>query len=315
MLFIISLQFFVNYSCSFIQEKRQRKKISQLFGQYVPEEYVKELIEFPENYSMEGQTREMTVLFCDIRNFTTISETLDAIGVKHLLNTFFTPITEIIFSNRGTIDKYVGDMIVAFWGAPMTDEDHTYNAILASLAIFKQLPEINKTLVANNLPPVNVGVGLSSGLMNVGDMGSQFRRAYTVLGDTVNLASRLQDLTKFYKVDILVNDKARANENNFIWRPIDKVTAKGRNTALTIYQPLGIVTDATPELLAELEEYQKALDEYYARNWQDAETRFTKLQSSHPNLYLYELYLERSTFFKNNPPPIEWDGTFKHLHK
>ena len=119
---------------------------------------------------MEGQTLNMTVQFAEFRNFTTVSETLDANGVKRLLNTFFTPITEIIFKHRGTIDKYVGDMIVAFWGAPIEDNAHSYNAIMASLEIFKHLPEINAKMIENQLPKVNIGVGLATGLMNVGDM-------------------------------------------------------------------------------------------------------------------------------------------------
>nr|WP_284498330.1 adenylate/guanylate cyclase domain-containing protein [Legionella maioricensis] len=312
---LIILQALINYAYSYIIERRQKRQINQLFGQYVPEQYVKELIESPEQYSMEGQTLNMTVQFADIRNFTSISESLDAVGVKHLLNTFFTPITEIIFSYRGTIDKYVGDMIVAFWGAPIADEHHAYNAIMSSLSIFQHLPEINAKMKENNLPQVNIGLGLATGLMNVGDMGSEFRRAYTVLGDTVNLASRLQDLTKFYQVDILANDTARFETDTFLWRAIDKVSVKGRKTALTIYQPLGLLSEASPEILNELEEYNKALIDYYAQNWLAAEIKFTELHSQNPELYLYQLYLERILIFKKTPPPKDWDGVYAHLHK
>jgi adenylate cyclase len=312
---LITLQALLNYAYSYIIERRQKRKINQLFGQYVPEQYVKELIESPDQYSMEGQTLNMTVQFADIRNFTSISEHLDAVGVKHLLNTFFTPITEIIFKYRGTIDKYVGDMIVAFWGAPIADEHHAYNAIMSSLTIFQHLPEINAKMKNNNLPQVNIGLGLATGLMNVGDMGSEFRRAYTVLGDTVNLASRLQDLTKFYQVDILANDTARFENDAFLWRAIDKVSVKGRKTALTIYQPLGLLSDASSETLNEVEDYHKALVDYYAQNWQSAENQFTKLKSRHPGCYLYQLYLERIATFKKTPPPENWDGVYVHTHK
>jgi len=312
---LITLQAIVNYAYSFVQERRQRKHISHLFGQYVPEDYLKELIAFPDHFSMDGQTRNMTVLFADIRNFTNLSENLDATGVKRLLNTFFTPITEIIFKNRGTIDKYVGDMIVAFWGAPIEDEEHAKHAIITALAIFKNMDAINLLMTTNNLPAVQIGVGLGSGLMNVGDMGSEFRRAYTVLGDTVNLASRLQDLTKFYKVNILVNDVARAGQNDFLWQAVDKVTVKGRKTALTIYQPLGLIAESSSEQINEIEHYHSALETYYAMNWELAAELFNSLNQSHPETYLYQLYLERISTFKLNPPPADWDGVYVHLKK
>ncbi|MFA6304091.1 MAG: adenylate/guanylate cyclase domain-containing protein [Legionella sp.] len=312
---LVLLESIINFAYSFIIERLQKRKISQLFGQYVPEEYVKELIDEPDKSTMEGRTLEMTVLFADIRSFTSISETLDAVNVKHLLNTFFTPITEIIFSFRGTIDKYVGDMVVAFWGAPIEDKDHAKNAILTSLTIFKKLPEINSKMIEANLPAVNIGVGLSTGLMNVGDMGSEFRRAYTVLGDTVNLGSRLQDLTKFYKVNVLVSTATQAGQTDFIWRPIDKVSVKGRKTALIIYEPICTAAEATPALVNELEEYQLALADYYAQKWSLAEKKFRELVSSYPEIYVYQMYLERIQTFKTNPPHADWEGVHEHHSK
>ncbi|HHT0593706.1 TPA: CHASE2 domain-containing protein [Legionella anisa] len=312
---LIVLQTITNYGYLFVIERRQKRKINQLFGQYVPEDYVKELIESPEQFSMEGQERNMTVLFSDIRNFTSLSESLEASSVKRLLNAFFTPITEIIFSFRGTIDKYVGDMIVAFWGAPMLDEDHATHAIMCSLAMVKQLPEINEKMQEKDLPAVSFGIGLATGLMNVGDMGSEFRRAYTVIGDTVNLASRLQDLTKFYQVTILVSDKTCAGQDHFAWRAIDKITVKGRKSGLTIYQPLGKVSDVSEEVLTQLEEYHKALEAYYAQNWSSAEKKFAMLKTKFPDVYLYQLYLERVKAFMETPPPENWDGIYMHQHK
>lgn len=156
-------------------------------------------------------------------------------------------------------------------GAPINDEEHAFHAISCSLTIAKQLPEINAKLQEKDLPAVNIGIGLATGLMNVGDMGSEFRRAYTVIGDTVNLASRLQDLTKFYQVTILVSDGTRAKQEQFVWRTIDKITVKGRKSGLVIYQPLGAVGEVTEATLAELAAYHKALDEYAAQNWSSAE--------------------------------------------
>lgn len=314
-LVLIILQTLLNYGYLFMIERRQKRKINQLFGQYVPEEYVKELIEFPDQSSMEGLEREMTVLFSDIRDFTTISESLSASDVKRLLNAFFTPVTEIIFSFRGTIDKYVGDMIVAFWGAPISDEDHSYHAIMTSLEMIKRLPDINAKLIEQNLPAVNMGIGLATGLMNVGDMGSEFRRAYTVIGDTVNLASRLQDLTKFYHVNILVSDVTQSEQDQFVWRAVDKITVKGRKKGLIIYQPLGMFNDTSDEVFAELDEYHSALNDYYARKWSSAEKKFAMLGTKSPNVYLYQMYLTRIKEFQQTPPAEDWDGVYIHLHK
>ncbi len=312
---LVVLLTLTNYGYLFIIERRQKRKLNQLFGQYVPEDYVKELVDSSHQYSMEGQERNMTVLFSDIRNFTNLSETLDASNVKRLLNAFFTPITEIIFSFRGTIDKYVGDMIVAFWGAPMLDEDHASHAINCALTMAKQLPQINEKIREKDLPAVSIGIGIGTGLMNVGDMGSEFRRAYTVIGDTVNLASRLQDLTKFYKVMILVSDKTRAGQDQFVWRTIDKITVKGRKSGLTIYQPIGKVTDVSAEIVTELDIYHDALKDYYEQNWSSAEKKFDMLLSKSPGIYLYGMYLKRIKEFMEIPPPENWDGIFVHQHK
>lgn len=312
---LTGIQMLVNFSCSFILERRQKQKISHLFGQYVPETYVKELIEMPGRVDMAGESRDMTVLFADIRNFTTISETLDASEVKQLLNAFFTPLTKIIFDNHGTIDKYVGDMIVAFWGAPLYDSMHTEHAINAALNMLKKLPEINSHLTAHKLPEVDFGIGMSAGIMNVGDMGSEFRRAYTVIGDTVNLASRLQDLTKFYQVPILVSETMRNGRDQYLWRLIDKVVVKGRHASLNIYQPICFKEDAAHELFVELDAYQTALNQYYRQDWSAAKLSFENLKESNPTCYLYTLYLDRIALNQNLNLPFEWNGVFVHENK
>lgn len=317
MLSIIILQVISNYLYEFFLVTHQKHVIRQLFGQYVPENYIKELLDSPEIPSMEGQSRNMTVLFSDIRSFTTISEGLDAISTRRLLNTFFTPITEIIYNQKGTIDKYVGDMVMAFWGAPIPipNNGHTYHAIMAALDIFKALPSINESMINESLPSVNIGIGLGTGLMNVGDMGSKYRRSYTVLGDVVNLGSRLESLTKFYGVNILVNDLTFADQEEFFWRIIDKVEVKGRHSSLSIYEPLGLLKEATNERIMEVERYHQALNAYYAQDWEISETIFDSLNQQYPQTHLYRLYLERIARFKEVPPSKEWNGVFVHLEK
>ena len=292
-LFMGTLQAIIHFIASFQLEQWQKNKIRDLFSQYVAPDYVKQIIEFPELYNMDGEERNMTVFFSDIRNFTTLSEPLNATDVKLLLNTVFTPMTEIIFAHHGTIDKYVGDMVVAFWGAPMDDNQHTTHAIETALLIQNDLERINQQLREKNLPSVKIGVGLSTGLMNVGDMGSAFRRSYTVLGDVVNVGSRLQDLTKFYQVNILAAESTRINQDRFIWQFIDKVLVKGRRETLNIYEPLGYYQDATRALHEELDAYEGALALYFQQDWLQAKPAFEKLSVSYPARYLYQLYLSR----------------------
>lgn len=317
LLILIILITITNYLYEFIAEKKQKQYIKQLFGQYVPESYIKELLDSPEKSTMEGKTLDMTVLFSDIRNFTGVSEQLDAVGVKYLLNTVFTPITEIIYNHRGTIDKYVGDMVMAFWGAPIpiTGKGHAYHAITASLEIVNELPHINEIMKQNNLPSINMGIGLGTGLMNVGDMGSKFRRAYTVLGDVVNLTSRLEGLTKYYSVNILVNEDTRKNQDDFLWRKIDKVAVKGRAQYLYIYEPMGLLNEMSVNTINEIETYHKALDYYFAQNWELAEELFEYLITQHPDYLLYQLYRRRVANFKLQPPSKDWNGVYTHQEK
>ena len=314
-LFIITLQAIIHFVASFMLERRQKNKINHLFGQYVPPDYVKQLTESPALYSVEGEERDMTVFFSDIRNFTTLSEFLDAANVKSLLNAVFTPMTEIIFEHQGTIDKYVGDMVVAFWGAPMHDAQHALHGIETALGIQKYLQQINAQLVEKNLPTVKIGMGLSSGLMNVGDMGSAFRLAYTVIGDTVNIGSRLQDLTKLYQVDILVGEPTRLGQDLFIWQFIDRVILHGRLEFLNIYEPLGYYQAASPLLHDELDAYEQALAPYFQQDWTKAKIAFEQLIQRYPSRYLYQFYSKRVTELMSQPKCLNWDISYIHAHK
>ena len=228
-----------NLSWGFLFEYRRRQQLRQRFGEYVPPELVARMAEAPGSYTQTGETREITVLFADIRGFTTLSEQLNAAALRELLNRFFTPMTRVIFEHGGTIDKYVGDLIMAFWGAPLDDPEHRRNAVAAALAMQREATRLREELAREGLPAIEIGVGLNSGPAAVGDMGSAYRRAYTALGDTVNLASRVEGQTKTYGVGVLVTEHTRAGlEAVYRFREVDRVQVKGREEPVTLYEPI-----------------------------------------------------------------------------
>ena len=303
-----------NLVYGFFTETLAKRQLKSMFGQYVPPQLVEEMSRNPKGITDDGERREMTVLFCDIRGFTTISEQLTASELKDLLNRFFTPMTEIIFEHRGTIDKYVGDMIMAFWGAPLADPDHARNAIDTALEMLARTEALKPELAAFGYPEVNIGIGLNTGPMNVGNMGSQFRRSYTVLGDSVNLGSRLEGLTKFYGVQLIVGEQTHAGQQDYLFRQLDRVKVKGKQEPTRIYTPICRLDEATSEVRAELAVYEGARMAYIERRWEDAEAGFRTLKASAAHV-LYDMYLERIAHLRLDPPGPDWDGTFVHTSK
>lgn len=200
---MILVLFTFSMAYGFFVEARGKRQMEGLFGQYVPPELVDEMAKNPEEFSMQPKSREMTVLFSDVRRFTTISEGLEPKELSRLMNEFLTPLTEVIYRHRGTIDKHMGDAIMAFWGAPLPAKDHAKQGILAALEMHRKLGELQPHFKKNNWPEIRIGVGLNTGRMSVGNMGSGIRLAYTVMGDAVNLASRLEGITKEYGAAIM----------------------------------------------------------------------------------------------------------------
>jgi len=300
----------------FYKEARQRRQIKLMFGQYVSPVHIDNLLRSSGNLSFEGETKEMTVLFADIRSFTEISEKLTAAQLKKMLNHFFTPMTEIIFAHQGVIDKYVGDMIMAFWGAPLDDEQQCQHAVHASLRMLEKVEALKPEFLALGLPEINIGIGLNTGPMNVGDMGSTFRRAYTVLGDAVNLGSRLESLTKFYGVKLLVSETTFEKVEGVVFRLIDHIQVKGKEDSIKVYEPLCFQTEITPERRAHLEAYAQARDLYLNRQWLESKACFEKLiETDFSAQRLYGIYLERIENFISAPPDESWKGVFRHINK
>jgi adenylate cyclase len=307
---VILLLFILNMAYGYFVEARGRRQITGLFGQYVPPELVDEMSKDPEKFSMEGESREMTVLFTDVRGFTTISEGLDPKALSQLMNEFLTPLTAIIYKHRGTIDKYMGDCIMAFWGAPLTDTNHARNGVLAGLEMQRTLKALQPQFKARNWPEIRIGVGLNTGRMSVGNMGSRIRLAYTVMGDAVNLASRLEGITKEYGADIIVGEDTKASVPDVVFREIDRVRVKGKDTAVTIYEPLGLEEEVAKATLDETRAFHEALQLYRAQEWDMAERRLRELKDGSTDARVYETFLERIEFLRVNPPAPAWDGAF-----
>ena len=287
---------------------RQRQRLSRKFGQYVPAEIVSKLDAGAE-VTLEGETREMSVLFSDVRGFTSISEGLEARELTQLMNEFLTPITEVIHRHHGTIDKYMGDAVMAFWGAPLADPGHAANAVRAALGMVDAMRALRPAFETRGWPAIEIGVGISSGEMNVGDMGSRFRVAYTVLGDTVNLGSRLEGLTKVYGVQVIASAATAAAAPDIAFRELDRVRVKGKAEPVAIFEPLGARDALPPGSRAAADRFALALARYRACDWDAADAILAELagQAPHP---LYALYRARILGFRATPPPPGWDGVF-----
>jgi adenylate cyclase len=305
---MIALLFALNMSFGYFVEMRAKRQITSRFGQYVPPELVDEMSQHPEAFSMDGESREMSVLFSDVRGFTTLSEGLDPRELSKLMNEFLTPLTHVVYRHRGTIDKYMGDCIMAFWGAPMSDPQHARSAVQAGLAMQATMAALEPQFKARGWPQLHIGVGVNTGRMSVGNMGSDIRVAYTVMGDAVNLASRLEGLTKYYGVSMIVGESTRSSVPDFVFRELDRVRAKGKKEPVAIFEPIGPADSVDKALHDELALWHKALRLYRTQEWDLAELQLINLQQRYPGRTLYAAFLERVGQARANPPGAGWDG-------
>jgi adenylate cyclase len=314
LLFLVIL-FVLHALYGFFIESRGKRHLSRMFSQYIPPELVEEMDQQQEAYSMESDSRELTVMFSDVRGFTSISEGLNPKDLSQLMNEFLTPMTRIIHTHRGTIDKYMGDAIMAFWGAPLHDAQHARHTLDAALAMNDALAGLNAEFTRRGWPALRIGIGINTGNMNVGDMGSEFRRAYTVMGDAVNLGSRLEGLTKQYAVTIICSDSTRIAVPEFSYLELDLVRVKGKEQPVGIYEPLGLKDSVDKTLRSLLTRHKQALTYYRKQDWDGAEREFFTLQQAMPERVLYRLYLDRIAYFRAHPPGESWDGVFTFTTK
>jgi len=308
-LLMIALLYTTNMAYGYFVESRSKRQFTDLFGQYVPPELVDKMAEDPEQYTMEGKSEDLTVLFSDIVGFTSISEALEPRDLAAFINEYLTSMSLVIRDHGGTLDKYIGDAIMAFWGAPVVDANHAVHAVGAGLKMQEELQRINREIVApKGWPEIHIGIGLNSGVMRVGDMGSKIRRAYTVMGDPVNLGSRLEGLTREYGVGILVGEETRKRASGFAFREIDRVKVKGKDEPVAIFEPLGREGAVDKSRIDEARLWQQCLRQYRAQDWDHAEMSLLNLTRMNPSAKLYAMFVERIAGLRRDSPGPGWDG-------
>ena len=315
-LFMIVAAFVMNMSHGYFAESRSKRELAQLFGTYVPPELVDEMVKDPDSYTMQARARELTVVFCDMRGFTRLAETMTPEQLQTVLNQIFSRMTEVIRRHRGTIDKYMGDCVMAFWGAPLASPDHAAQAVQAALEMTEAMRDINASFRARAWPEVGVGIGINTGSMLVGDMGSNIRRSYTVIGDAVNLGSRLEALSRVYGVDVVAGEATRRQAPQFHWQELGRVVVKGRAEAVRAYTPLGVRTEVpNPDLQQELAVWDGFLKAYRAQDWEKCDIHLLNLQRMRPASALYAYYASCVAQQRVLPPDPAWDGTLRPTDK
>jgi len=314
-LLMILMLFVLHIAYGYFIEDHKKRKLKGLFGQYVPPELVDEMNKNISKVSLKSETREMTVLFSDIRGFTRLSETMDPESLSELMNLYLTEMTKIIHKHRGTVDKYIGDAIMAFWGAPLSDEEHARHALLAAVEMKEQLPLLNKKFEERGYPSINIGMGLNTGRMNVGNMGSEFRIAYTVLGDSVNLASRLESITKQYGETLIISETTKLQVPEWSYQEIDLVRVVGKQVPISIYKPVAANDVISKVQQKEIDLFDQALDYYRNKNWQEAKRVLNEILKFSKSPNLYSVYMNRLEEYQNHAPENDWDGVFEAKSK
>jgi len=284
------------------------------FSKFVPYTLVKQLIISGKGAELGGEKRPLTMMFTDIAGFTTISESMSTEQLLLHISEYLDNLTTIILSQQGTVDKYIGDAIMSFWGAPTEDNEQEYHSCKAALLCLAKLKELNAKWVAEGKPELNTRFGINSGEVSVGNMGSSDRMNYTVLGDSVNLASRLEAINKYYGTVIIVGENTYdVVKTQFCFRPIDVVAVKGKTRGVKIYQLLA-ASSAEPEIAPRQDDLKsqeltgKGFDAYINRNFQLALELYTELIKEFPNDPIGEMYIERCKDYLKTPPPADWDG-------
>jgi len=294
----------------YFTEEKKKKELKSTFSKYVSPAVVDEILKQPENLKLGGRKQRMSVFFSDVRGFTTISEKLPPVELAKLLNDYLTPMTELVFQNKGTLDKYMGDAIMAFFGAPIFFDDHASHACRCALVSLETLAELQREFAAKNLPVIDIGIGINTGEMSVGNMGSNIVQSYTVMGDSVNLASRLEGINKEYGTRIIISEFTYNDvKEKFTCREVDWVRVKGKTEPIRIYELIkeGSLPDQDQTWMMSFNEGFQA---YHRKEFAQALSHFEKVLNLKPGDPVSELYVERCTEYQSSPPPQDWDGVF-----
>lgn len=299
----------------YITEEREKKKIRGAFQYYLTASVINEMLKDPSKLKLGGDKKDLSVLFSDIRGFTTISEKLSPEELVHLLNEYLTAMTDVVFKYDGTLDKYMGDAIMAIFGAPLSQPDHAGRACRTALDMMKELKSLQKKWQEEGKPALNIGIGINSGDMVVGNMGSQMRFDYTVMGDMVNLGSRLEGTNKEYGTNIICSEFTYNAVADFMCcRELDWVRVKGKKLPVKIYELLGEKKDEK-NFKDLIDNFEEGLRLYRAAKWDEAIAAFQKTLAVKPEDAASLLYIERCKNLKENPPPEPWDGVFTMTKK
>jgi len=301
-------------------EEKEKRKVRNAFGHYLSPEVIRRLLLNPE--LVEPRKTEITVMFSDIRGFTTISEKLDAQELALFLNAYLFDMTRIVFDTQGTLDKYIGDAVMAFWGAPYEDGQHPVQACTAALKMIQRVRELQKKWAEEGKPALDIGIGLNSGAASVGNMGSSLRYGYTALGDTVNLSSRLEGLNKEYGTHIIANESTyeAVKGAGFLFRELDLIRVKGKLQPVTIYELVASIPDlqqngTLTETRARLNRFEEARKLYRARKWSEARREFQSILEQWPGDGPSVVYRKRCEEYSSDEPVGDWDGVFVMTHK
>jgi len=294
----------------YLTEEKERKKIKGAFTYYVSSSVVNEMLKHPEKLKLGGDRKELSVLFSDIRGFTTIAEGLTPEELVHLLNEYLTIMTDIVFKYDGTLDKYMGDAIMAIFGAPLDLPDHPIKACHSALEMIEELKNLNQKWIAEGKHPMDIGIGINTGPMMVGNMGSAQRFDFTVMGDSVNLGSRLEGVNKSYKTNIIISEFTfQRVKNEFTCMELDSVRVKGKKRPVRIYSLVG--DKNLPGIQEEvINQFNQGITFYKRRKWDNAIHIFENITAMDPDLYAAQVYIDRCFALKKNPPPANWDGVY-----
>jgi adenylate cyclase len=295
-------------------EDREKRRVRGAFQQYVSPEVVRRVLDDPR--LVEPRKTDITVMFSDVRGFTTLSESLDAQDLAALLNSYLTQMTQIVFAKEGTLDKYIGDAVMAFWGAPFEQENHADNAAHAALEMMTRLAEMHREWQQSGRPLIDIGIGINTGVASVGNMGSKLRYGYTALGDSVNLASRLEGLNKEYSTHIILSESTyiTLRDTNFLLRELDLIRVKGKLLPVTIYELMGR-RETAGDLIELADTFTKGHEAYKVRSWTEAKRWFENVLSRWPDDGPARIFLARCEEYLAEEPPADWEGVFVMKHK